>query len=143
MIEASEHQRQEWPFLRVSLLVVSAFLLLELVGTEVDRRINPSPSSLALTTKCLRNEKRLAVETGAIDPLGKTADGGVARTRVEGNEVTIVISSSEAKARKIAGYYSAVSGGPEDAIQLWKHDVFVWKGSPSPTQQQTLYDCYY
>ena len=53
--------------------------------TLVDRRLNPSPSAVALTVKCLRNEKGLPVETGAIDPIGKTADGGVARTRIEGN----------------------------------------------------------
>jgi len=142
MTEACE-QLREWPFLRGALVVVSILLLAELVGTLVDRRLSPAPSALALTVKCLQNEKGLAVETGAIDPIGKTADGGVVRTRIETNSVTIVISSSATKAKKIAGYYAAVNPGPEDAIQLWNHDVLVWERSPSPTQQQALYDCYY
>ena len=142
MTEASE-QLREWSFLRGALVVVSVLLLVELVGTLVDRRLNPAPSALARTVKCLQNEKGLAVETGAIDPIGKTADGGVARTRIETNGITIVISSSATKAKKIAGYYAAVNGGEEDAIQLWKHDVLVWERPPSPTQQQAMHDCYY
>jgi hypothetical protein len=142
MTRVGEQQR-EWPFLRASLVAVSALLLLELVGTAVDKRLNPAPSALARTVKCLRNEKGLAVEIGALDPIGKTADGGVVRTLVETNSVTIVISSSDTKAKKLGGYYLAVNSGPEASIQLWKHDVFVWERPPSPTQKQTLYDCYY
>jgi len=142
MTEASE-QLREWPFLRAALVAVAALLLVELVGTAVDRHLNPTPSALARTVKCLRNEKGLPVETGALDPIGKTADGGVARTRIETNGITIVISSNTSKAKKLAGYYETVNGGPTDAIGLWGHDVFVWERSPSPTQKQTMYDCHY
>ena len=136
MTPATEQQR-EWLFLRAAILVVSVLLALELVGTVADTGLNnPSPSALALTTKCLRNEKSLAVETGAVDQIGKTADGGVARTRIEGNRVTVVISASDKKAERIADYYDAVNGGPEDAIELRGHVVYVWQFSPSPTQRQ-------
>lgn len=142
MISATEQQR-EWPFLRMTLLAVLALLGLQLLGTVVDKRIHPAPTALDLTAKCLRNEKRLAVDIGATDPIAKTADGGALHTRVERNGVTIVTSSSDEKAKRIAGYYATVNPGPEDVVELKGHVVYVWEFSPLLTQRQTTYDCYY
>ena len=133
----------EWRVLRIALLVVVALVLVEVAGTAVDRRLNPGPSSLDQTEKCLVNEKGLPVERGAIDPLAKTADGGVLRTRIEGNAVTILISSSDGRAQRLASEYRNVGGGPANAIDHRGHVVYVWELASSPTQRQTVYDCYY
>ena len=142
MSTVSEYQR-DWPFLKGALIVVFSLLVLEVGGTIADRHFNPGPTALETTVKCLRNEKQLDVEEGATDPIARTADRGVVRTRIEGNGFTIILSSSDSKAERIAANYSAVSAGPADAVEQRGHVVYVWEGSPSPTQRQTVYDCYY
>ncbi len=134
---------REWPYVRAALLVMAALVVIQLVGTVVDKKLNPAPSVLALTVKCLTDEKSLPVETGATDPIGRTAKGGVAKTRIEGNGVSIVIASDNESAQKIAGYYDAVSDLPASAIDLHGHVVYVWERASSPTQRQVAYDCYY
>ena len=69
--------------------------------------------------------------------------GEQARRKIEGNAVTILISSSDGRAQRLASEYRNVGGGPANAIDHRGHVVYVWELASSPTQRQTVYDCYY
>ena len=139
----TEQRSREWPFVRAGILATAVVLAFVVVGTEIEKRLHPGASALTTTAKCLRNEKGLTLAVGAVDPIGKSADRGVIRTRIEDSGVTIVILSSDKRAEKIAGFYAAVNPGAADAVARRGHVVYVWEGSPTPTQRQTVYDCYY
>lgn len=101
------------------------------------------PSRRALTEKCLRNEKQLAFGPTQRDPIAESAAEGGIELRVEGNGVHVVFAGSENEAREIMTRYETIAGELGDRIEQRGRVVYLWEGRPSPTQRQTLYDCWY
>ena len=66
-------------------------------------------------------------------------------TRVEGNGVHVAIARSEDEARELADAYLATGRKIELRLDVRGRVVYVWEAprEPSPTQRQTMYDCWY
>jgi hypothetical protein len=112
----------------------------------VYRSVHREPSALELTEKCLRREKLLPIESIGVDPIASTARGGALATRVEGNGVQVVIATSDAEARDLRTTYLQRAGRKiELRLDMRGRVFYVWElpRPPSPTQRQTMYDCWY
>lgn len=134
--------RSEWPYLRAGLVVVAALLVAAVVGWRVYDATHDDPTAFELMTICLRYEKHLALEeTG--DPIAGSAGLGAVRTVVETNGVTISVADSPEDAARIVESYRAVAGDLGARLERRRGTVYLWDRDPSPTQQQTLYDCTY
>jgi hypothetical protein len=136
---------EEWPGLRVALVVVAVLVAAQIAGWVVYRSVHDDPTALELTERCLRREKLLAVDLGRNDPIARTARGGALVTRVEGEGVQVAIARSEEEAGRIVSAYMA--SGRKIALRLEVRGkvVYVWEAPrrPSPTKRQTMYDCWY
>lgn len=136
----------EWRYLRAACVLVGLLVLAEVVGWRVYRAMPHGPSALELTEKCLRQEKLLSIEPLEGDPVAATARGGALATRVEGNGVHVSIAKSDSEAADLASEYLRTAGR-RIALRLEVRGrvLYVWEASraPTPTQRQTMYDCWY
>lgn len=136
----------EWRYLRVGFTVVLVLVVAELVGWLVYRSVHHAPTALALTERCLVREKLLRIEPLRDDPVAGTARGGALATRVEGNGVHVVIARSDAEAEKLVAAYLETTGrNVEVRLDRRGRVVYLWEQAvaPTPTQRQTMYDCWY
>ena len=137
---------EEWRYLQVACAVVALLVAAEFVGWLVYRSRPHGPSALERTETCLRREKLLSVEPVGDDPIASRARGGALATRVEGNGVHVAIANSDAEAAQLADAYLRTAGR-RIALRLEVRGrvVYVWEQSrePTPTQRQTMYDCWY
>jgi hypothetical protein len=136
----------EWRYLRVACAVVAALVVAQLVGWLVYRSVHDEPTALEETERCLRREKLLPVEPLPGDSPTARARGGGLATRVEGNGVQVAITKSEEEAQELAGLLLETQGrNIEGRLEVRGRVVYVWEGAdgPSPTQRQTMYDCWY
>ena len=137
---------QEWRYLRVACALVAVLVAAELVGWLVYRSRPHGPSALEKTETCLRREKLLSIEPIGGDPIATRARGGALATRVEGNGVHVAIAKSDAEAAQLADDYLRTAGRRiRLRLEVRGRVVYVWEQprEPSPTQRQTLYDCWY
>jgi hypothetical protein len=144
-VTATAHA-EEWRYLRVACALVALLVAAEVVGWLAYRSRPHGPSALELTEKCLRREKLLPIESIGDDPIASTARGGAIATRVEGNGVHVAIAKSEAEAAELADAYLRTAGRRiRLRLEVRGRVVYVWEQSrePTPTQRQTMYDCWY
>lgn len=137
---------EEWRYLRVACAFVALLVAAELVGWLVYRSRPHGPSALEHTETCLRREKLLPVEPVVDDPIASSARGGALATRVEGNGVHLAIARSDAEAQELADEYLRTAGrGIEQRLEVRGRVVYVWEQArePTPTERQTMYDCWY
>jgi hypothetical protein len=136
---------EEWPGLRVALVLVGVLVAAQIAGWLVYRSVHDDPTALELTERCLRREKLLAVEVDRNDPIARTARGGALVARVEGEGVQVAIARSEEEARRIASAYMATGRKIALRLEVRGNVVYVWEAPrrPSPTKRQTMYDCWY
>ncbi len=136
---------EEWRYVSVAFAVVGVLVVAQLAGWLVYRSVHDEPTALELTEKCLRREKLLAVDSNRNDPIARTARGGALVTRVEQNGVQVAIASTEEEARRLAAAYLAIGRKIELRLDVRGNVVYVWEAprKPSPTQRQTMYDCWY
>ena len=140
------HPPAEWRYLRAACVLVVVLVVAQLIGWLVYRSVHDEPSALELTEKCLRREKLLAVEPVASDSIASRARGGALATRVEGNGVQVAIARSDDEAEELAAAFLETEGRNIEArLEVRGHVVYVWEAAqePSPTQRQTMYDCWY
>jgi hypothetical protein len=143
---SATHTADEWRYLRAACAVVLVLVVAELAGWLVYRSSPHGPSALERTEKCLRQEKLLQIEPVASDPVAGTARGGALATRVEGNGVHVVIAKSDDEAAKLADEYRRTAGREiEVRLDVRGRVLYVWEEArePTPTQRQTMYDCWY
>ena len=136
----------EWPYLRAACAVVLLLVLAELAGWIVHRSSPHGPSALERTENCLRREKLLQVEPVTSDAIAATARGGELATRVEGNGVHVVIAKSDGEAEELADEYRRTAGREiELRLDVRGRVLYVWEEArePTPTERQTMYDCWY
>ena len=135
---------KEWRYLRAAFVVVGCLALAETAGWLVYRAVHEGPTALELTERCLRREKLLAT-TPAADSIAATASGGALLTRVDGDAVQVVIASSEAEASALEAAYRRTGRRIDLRLDVRDRVLYVWEPvrRPSPTQRQTLYDCWY
>jgi hypothetical protein len=136
----------EWRYLRVAFVVVLAFVVAQLVGWLVYRSVHHGPTALSLTDRCLRREKLLSVGPVLDDPVARSARGGALATRVEGNGVHVAIATSDAEAAALVATYLEKTGrNVETRLERRGRVVYLWEQAlaPTPTQRQTMYDCWY
>jgi hypothetical protein len=136
----------EWRYLRLACGVVTVLVVAQLAGWLVYRSVHEEPSALELTERCLRREKLLPVESISYDPIAARARGGALGTEVEGNGVRVAIAESDDEARELADAYLATEGrNIESRLDVRGRVLYVWEasGEASPTQRQTMYDCWY
>jgi hypothetical protein len=134
----------EWRYLRVATVVVAVLILAETAGWLVYRSVHHEPTALELTEKCLRREKLLPIESVGGDEVAASARGGATATRVEGNGVHVVIAKSDDEAAELADVYLQTAGrNIANRLEARGKVVYVWEAVPSPTQRQTMYDCWY
>ena len=138
-------QAEEWRYVSVALAVVGILVVAQLAGWLVYRSVHHGPTALELTEKCLRREKLLEVDSSRSDPIARTARGGALVTRVEDNGVQVAIARTEEEARRLAAAYLAIGRKIELRLDVRGNVVYVWEAprEPSPTQRQTMYDCWY
>jgi hypothetical protein len=137
---------EEWRYLRVACALVALVVAAELVGWLVYRSRPHGPSALEQTERCLRQEKLLPIEPIGDDPIASEARGGGLATRVEGNGVHVAIATSDAEAAQLADAYLRTAGRRISLrLEVRGRVVYVWEQprEPSPTQRQTMYDCWY
>ena len=136
----------DWRYLRVAVVVVLAFVVAQLAGWLVYRSVHHGPTALALTDRCLRREKLLSVGPVLDDPVARSAHGGALATRVEGNGVPVAIATSDAEAAALVATYLEKTGrNVETRLERRGRVVYLWEQAlvPTPTQRQTMYDCWY
>jgi hypothetical protein len=135
----------EWRYVRAGCAVVAVLVAVELAGWLVYRSVHREPTALELTEKCLRREKLLATESIERDPIPGTARGGALATRVEGNGVQVVIAKSDEEAAELETAYLQTGRRIELRLDRRGRVLYVWElpRLPSPTQRQTMYDCWY
>lgn len=136
----------EWRYLRAACVLVIVLVVAQVGGWLVYRSVHHEPTALELTEKCLRREKLLAVESVVKDPIASTARGGALATRVEENGVVVAIAKSDDEAEELADTYRRTVGRKiELRLDVRGRVVYVWElpRLPSPTQRQTMYDCWY
>ncbi len=136
----------DWRYLRVAFLVVLAFVVAQLAGWLVYRAVHNGPTALSLTDRCLRREKLLSVFPVLDDPVARSARGGALATRVEGNRVHVAIATSDAEAAALVATYLETAGrNVETRLERRGRVVYLWEQAlrPTPTQRQTMYDCWY
>jgi len=83
---------------------------------------------------------------GGDDPIASSARGGALATRVEGNGVHVAIAKSDSEAAELADTYRRTAGRRiQLRLEVRGRVVYVWEQprEPSPTQRQTMYDCWY
>ena len=136
---------EEWRYLGVALAVVGVLVVAQVAGWLVYRSVHHGPTALELTEKCLRREKLLAVDAARNDPIARTARGGALVTRVEDNGVQVAIARTKEEAGQLAAAYLATGRRIELRLDVRGNVVYVWEAprEPSPTQRQTMYDCWY
>ena len=136
---------EEWRFIRVAFALVGALVLVQTAGWLVYRSVHHGPTALELTAQCLRREKLLTVDVGRNDPIARTARGGALVTRVEDEGVQVAIARSEEEARRLVSAYIATGRRIALRLEVRGNVVYVWEAPrrPSPTQRQTMYDCWY
>ena len=136
----------EWRYLRVAFVAVLALVVAQLAGWLVYRAAHDEPTALALTDRCLRREKLLSVGPVLDDPVAGSAHGGALATRVEGNGVHVAIATSDAEAAALVATYLETAGrNVETRLERRGRVVYLWEQAlePTPTQRQTMYDCWY
>jgi hypothetical protein len=136
---------EEWRYLRAACVVVVVLVAAELAGWLVYRSVHDGPTALELTEKCLRREKLLPIESHTGDELARSARGGTLATRVEGNGVQVVIATSDDEARRLEAAYLLTGRKIRLRLDVRGRVLYVWElpEVPSPTQRQTMYDCWY
>lgn len=137
---------EEWRYLRLACAAVAVLVAAQVVGWLVYRSVHEEPRALELTERCLRREKLLPVGPVPSDSLAARARGGSLATRVEGNGVQVAIARSEEEAEELAGLLLETEGRNIEArLDVRGRVLYVWEHSdePSPTQRQTMYDCWY
>ena len=135
---------EEWRYLRVAFALVALLVLAEIAGWLVYREVHHETPPLALTKKCLVREKLLAVDSVGNDMIARSASRGTLATRVEGSGVHVLIGSSDDEAERLAGYYRTVAHEElVGRLDLRGHVLYFWEGVATPTQRQTMYDCWY
>lgn len=132
----------EWRYLRGAFVVLAGLLFFEIAGWLVYRAVHEETPPLELTVRCLTREKLLEVGP-ATDPIAASARGGWVATRVEGNGVHVAIAQSGSEAERLAGYYRDVAGDLAGRLERRGKVVYLWEGVATPTQRQTMYDCFY
>jgi hypothetical protein len=137
--------RDEWRYLRAACVAVVVLVAAELTGWLVYRSVHDEPTALELTEKCLRREKLLTIESMSGDEIAMTARGGTLATRVEGNGVQVVIAKSDEEAAQLADAFLKTGRKIRLRLDVRGHVLYVWEmpRAPSPTQRQTMYDCWY
>ncbi len=135
---------EEWRYLRAAFAVVGCLALAETAGWLVYRAVHEGPTALELTERCLRREKLLET-TLAADPIAATAGGGALLTRVGGDAVQVVIAASDEEAAALEAAYRRTGRRIDLRLDVRDRVLYVWEPvrRPSPTQRQTLYDCWY
>ena len=136
--------RDEWRYLRAAFVVVGCLALAETAGWLVYRTVHEGTTALEETERCLRREKLLeTVRTG--DPIATGAGGGTLLTRVGGDAVQVVIASSDDEAAELEAAYRRTGRRIDLRLDVHGRVLYVWEPvrRPSPTQRQTLYDCWY
>ncbi len=133
----------EWRYLRGAFLAVAVLLLLEIAGWLVYRVVHEETPPIELTVRCLTREKRLEIRPATDDPIAASARGGWVATRVEGNGVHVAIARSGSEAERLLGYYKDVAGDLAGRLERRGKVVYLWEGVATPTQRQTMYDCFY
>jgi hypothetical protein len=134
---------RDWTVVRIGLAVVALVVVADLVVWAVHDHRHPGLTRLEATIACLRDEKHVAVQVPAGDPLSATAGAGSLRTTVEGNGVIVALASSGAQAQRLGAAYDAVGGDLTGRLEVRGETVYLWDRVASPTQRQTLYDCQY
>ena len=133
----------EWLALRFALVAVAAIALTVAVGWQVERILDPPPTRLESTLRCLTVEKGFVAVAPAGDPLSATAGAGSLRATIEGNGVTVALASSIEQAVEIERRYHQLGGALPGRLERRDRVVYLFDGVASPTQQQALYDCQY
>ena len=128
----------------LALGVVLVFVAAEVVVSSVAGALRDVPTPLERTIRCLRFEKGLEVSTPPRDLIAGSADRGALSTVVEGNPVTLSISSDDEDAIRLVDLYERVSGAVLGTrLERRGRIVYLFFARPSPTQRQILYDCAY
>ena len=142
---SEQRPADEWRYLRAACAFVAVLVVAELVGWAVYRSVHHGPTALEFTEKCLRREKLLPIESLTGDPIARTARGGTLATRVEGNGVQVVIATSDDEAARLEAAYLRTGRKIRLRLDVRGHVLYVWEMPqvPSPTQRQTMYDCWY
>ena len=137
---------EEWRYLRVAYGLVVLLVIAELAGWAVYRSVHENPTALELTERCLRREKLLPIESIGNEAIATSARGGALATRVKGNGVHVVIAETYDEAAALRRTYLETSGRKIGLrLEVRGRVVYVWEQArrPSPTQRQTMYDCWY
>jgi hypothetical protein len=121
----------------VSVIAVIAVLAgVDLVRDAMAER----PSRIALTRRCLEDERLYAVyELPLTSVLAGVGQGGLRTIAEDFNEVEVLIADSEEQAARLA---REAGRHPRFEFVERRFDIlYAWKYPPSPTQRQNVIEC--
>lgn len=104
--------------------------------------LHPAPSRIADVTRCLRDEKHLAILSPLGDAVAASARAGNVATQVESNGVTISLARTTDEAHRMLAAYGSY-GIPSDRLTIQDRLVALWQRPPTTSQLQTIDDCNY
>ena len=134
--------QREWHYVLVSALGLVLVAGAWVTGWAVREARDVDPTSLALLSMCLEDERGLRLISPSGDPLADSAPSGSLRTTIEGNKVTVSIwADHEAATRALETYARLTPEDLEGRAVARGRRANLWASPPTGSQAAALYGC--
>ena len=134
--------QREWHYVLVSALGLVVVAGAWVTGWALREARDVDPTSLALLSMCLEDERGLRLISPSGDPLADSAPSGSLRTTIEGNNVTVSIWADHEDATRTLETYARLT--PQDlegrAVARGRR-ANLWASPPTGSQAAALYGC--
>ena len=134
--------QREWHYVLVSALGLVVVTGAWVTGWALREARDVDPTSLALLSMCLEDERGLRLISPSRDPLADSAPSGSLRTTIEGNNVTVSIwADHEAATRALETYARLTPENLEGRAVARGRRANLWASPPTGSQAAALYGC--
>ena len=134
--------QREWHYVLVSALGLVVVAGAWVTGWALREARDVDPTSLALLSMCLEDERGLRLISPSGDPLADSAPSGSLRTTIEGNNVTVSIwADHEAATRTLETYARLTPENLEGRAVARGRRANLWASPPTGSQAAALYGC--
>ena len=134
--------QREWHYVLVSALGLVVVAGAWVTGWALREARDVDPTSLALLSMCLEDERGLRLISPSGDPLADSAPSGSLRTTIEGNTVTVSIwADHEAATRALETYARLTPEDLEGRAVARGRRANLWASPPTGSQAAALYGC--
>ena len=137
----ADGRRAERRWVAIGVAVVSAVILVQVLGGLGRALVADEPSHLELVQTCL-TERSTPFESVVGDPVAESAGRGAVWTTVDGNAVTVALGGSDRDAERVYDAYTSV-GAADVASRLERRRrvVLLWDRPPTAEQRAFMTLC--